>query len=502
MCPEKFSNPLNYRTLGVVAVQSFKNLITTYVGFGIGAINTLVLYVNFFSQEYYGLVGFLLSTATILMPIMAFGTQNTLVKFYSKYEREEQDSFLFLMLLLPFIPIIPGILLSVLGYSFIVEFLTSENPIVQPYIPLMLIIALAMAYFEIFYSWAKVQLQSVFGNVMNEVFHRLGVMFLLILVAFEFISTHTFMYGLCGVYIVRMLLMMAYAFKLRRPVFRKPKVEGLNSIIKYSALIIIAGSIAVMILEIDMFMIGKMVAIENVAYYSVAIYIAAVIAVPARAMHQITYPLTAALLNKRNYGELGILYQKSSLTLFIISGFIFLLIVCNINQLYLLIDPAYANGLAVVLLISSAKLLDNLMGNNNAIIYNSDYYRLVLLLGVILVVIAVLLNLYFIPRLGINGAAIATFIASVGYAAAKIFLVYKKFGLQPFTKKSMWVGLMLLAFIVIFYFWDFDFYPVISIGLKSALITLAYFLIIYFTKPSAEIAGFINGMVKKKSRSE
>jgi len=305
--------------VGVVAVQSFKNLITTYIGFAIGAINTLFLYVNFFSQEYYGLVGFLLSTATILMPIMTFGTQNTLVKFYSKYDRKEQDSFLFLMLLLPFIPVLPAIIATILGYSLIVEFLTSENPIVAPYIPLILIIALVMAYFEIFYSWSKVQLQSVFGNIMNEIFHRLGVMVLLILVAFEIIDTHLFMYGLCGVYTLRMLIMMWYAFRLRKPVFKSPNLSEISPIIKYSALIIIAGSIAVMILEIDMFMIGKMVPIENVAYYSVAIYIAAVIAVPARAMHQITYPLTASLLNNRNFKELRTLYQKSSLTLFIIS---------------------------------------------------------------------------------------------------------------------------------------------------------------------------------------
>ncbi|MGB3775752.1 MAG: oligosaccharide flippase family protein, partial [Leeuwenhoekiella sp.] len=488
--------------VGVVALQSFKNLITTYLGFGIGAINTLILYVNFFSQEYYGLVGFLLSTATILMPIMAFGTQNTLVKFYSKYEGEEQDSFLFLMLLLPFIPLLPAVLVTFLGYSFIVEFLTSQNPIAQPYIPLVFIIALAMAYFEIFYSWAKVQLQSVFGNFMNEVFHRLGVMLLLILVAIDWINTHLFIYLLCCIYLLRMLIMMLYAFKLRRPVFNKPRLEGISPIIKYSALIIIAGSIAVMILEIDMFMIGKMVPIENVAYYAVAIYIAAVIAVPSRAMHQITYPLTAELLNKRNFSELRVLYQKSSLTLFIISGFIFIIIICNIKQLYLLIDPAYADGLAVVLLISSAKLLDNLMGNNNAIIYNSDYYRLVLVLGVLLVIIAIVLNLYFIPRLGINGAAIATFIASVGYAGAKILLVYKKFNLQPFTAKTIWVGLMLGIFIATFYFWDFDYYPILSIALKSLLISLIYFLILYFTNPSPEIEGFVNTIIKRKSRPD
>jgi O-antigen/teichoic acid export membrane protein len=39
---------------------------------------------------------------------------------------------------------------------------------------------------------------------------------------------------------------------------------------------------------------------ENIAYYSVATYIALVISVPSRAMHQIVYPITAKLMHERN----------------------------------------------------------------------------------------------------------------------------------------------------------------------------------------------------------
>ena len=98
----------------------------------------------------------------------------------------------------------------------------------------------------------------------------------------------------------------------------------------YSTLIILGGSVAVLLLEIDRFMINQYIAIENVAYYSVSIFIATVIAVPSRAMHQITYPMTAELMNVNAMGDLKQLYQKSSLTLFIISGLVFLLVVLNL----------------------------------------------------------------------------------------------------------------------------------------------------------------------------
>ena len=62
----------------------------------------MFLYTNFMSETYYGLIAFILSTANIMMPLMAFGVHNTLVKFYSSYKtRNNLNSFLTLILFLP-----------------------------------------------------------------------------------------------------------------------------------------------------------------------------------------------------------------------------------------------------------------------------------------------------------------------------------------------------------------------------------------------------------------
>ena len=103
--------------MGIVRSQSFKNTLYTYIGFIVGAINTLFFYTNFLSETYYGLVGYLLSTATILMPLMAFGVHNTLVKFYSSYtDVVQQQRFTFMMFLLPLAIILP---VGALGLSLI-----------------------------------------------------------------------------------------------------------------------------------------------------------------------------------------------------------------------------------------------------------------------------------------------------------------------------------------------------------------------------------------------
>lgn len=475
--------------MGIVATQSFKNIISTYLGFFIGAINTLFLYTEFLSNAYYGMVGYMLSLAYVIMPLMAFGMHNTLVKFYSSFKtRVSLNSFLTLMLFLPLLIIIPLILITYTSYDIIVGFLSHKNEIIKQYLWHTVFIAIALAYFEIFFAWAKVQMQTVFGNFMKEVFHRAGTMLLLFLLYMKLIDVEQFMTGLVIIYVIRTLVMKIYAFSIKFPIITFNKIQNLTSILKYSFLIIIAGSIATVLLDVDKVMLGYYIDIEQIAYYNVAIFIATVIAVPQRSMHQILMPLSAKYLNDKDFESLEDLYKKSSLNLFIVGGFIFLLIILNINQLYLLIPEEFNGGLLVVFLISISKLYDTALGSNNAILFNSDYYRMVLVLGVVLVFLMVLLNMVFIPWLGINGAGVATFLAIFIYNTIKLYFVYRKFKIFPFTGYTMKIGVLILISILLFYFWDFPFYPIINIAFKSFLIGMVYLFVVYRFNFSEDIS--------------
>ncbi|MFD2550798.1 polysaccharide biosynthesis C-terminal domain-containing protein [Bizionia sediminis] len=484
--------------MGIVANQSIKNTIITYLGFGLGAINVLFLFTEFVSDAYFGLIQYIFSTANVMMPILAFGVHNTLIKFYSSYKtRKSQNSFLLLMLLLPMAIIIPVFLLGYFSYQTISTWLAGSNNIVEGYTWLIFISAVAFAYFEVFYAWSRVQMQSVFGNFMKEVFHRIGTMVLLLCLYVDFITTDQLVYSLTAVYVIRVVIMKLYAFSLRFPSFYVGKIANLSSVLKYSGLIIVAGSVANIILELDKFMINRYVAIENVAYYSVAIYMASVIAVPSRSMHQIISPLTASLLNSGNKVALLELYKKSSLNLCIISGFIFLLVVLNVNELYSIINDSYKQGLVVVLIIGLSKLTDSFLGNNNAILFNSDYYRMVLVLGVFLTVLTVVLNIIFIPRFGINGAAYATFFAILLYNLAKLFFVMIKMHMQPFTKQTLGTIALIAASFLMFYFWDFWWHPMLNIALKSVLITFFYGGFVIYFNLSEDITWRLKALLAK-----
>ena len=93
--------------MGIVINQSINNTITTYLGFILGAFNILFLYTYFLSDEYHGLLAFIISTATIMLPFISLGTHNGIIKFYSSFSNKDQkDSFISVMLIVPLLSVI------------------------------------------------------------------------------------------------------------------------------------------------------------------------------------------------------------------------------------------------------------------------------------------------------------------------------------------------------------------------------------------------------------
>jgi O-antigen/teichoic acid export membrane protein len=480
--------PRNDKKMGIVLNQSLKNTIITYLGFGIGAINTLYLYPFFLGTVFYALTNYILSWANIIMPLLAFGMQNTLVKFYTQYKTEkERAQFLSFTVLIPLLLCIPLVLIGLLFFEPISAYLSKENPVVKDYLWLIPLIGLSMAYFEIFYAWARVHMHSVFGNFVKEVGLRLFSLFALIGVYYKWITVIEFIYVTAIIYFLAFVITMFYAFHVKKPIFQFSIPQNVKDVLVYTFFIILSGSVAVMLLDIDKIMLNQYIKIENIAYYSVATYIASVIAVPSRAMHQITYPITAKLMHENKHDELNDLYKKTSINLQVVGGFVMLCIFVNINQLYIMVPKEYSGGILVVFLIGISKYFDLILGNNNAIIFNSKYYRMVLFLGLFLVILTVGLNNFFIPRYAITGTAVATLLSITLYSLAKLLFVVKRMHLYPFTKQTLYSLVITFGIFVAFYFWEFPFIPIISIGLKSVLVTLLYVYINYKFVVSIEI---------------
>lgn len=476
--------------MGIVFKQSFTNTIILFLGFFIGGVNVLFLYTHFLEAEYFGLITFLLSTANMIMPLMVFGMQHTIIKFFSSYKTKSQrDNFLLTAVILPMAIIIPLSVIGIVFYNHIAEYLSRENIIIEKYTYLIFFISIFMGYFEVFYAWSRVQMKSVFGNFVKEVFARACVTILLIGVHYGWLDSEQFVYAVTLVYLVRMMIMKVYALNLYLPRIKWVGLpDNFKEIVSFSIYIIMAGSAGAILLEIDKFMIPQLKDIAEVAYYSVGVYIASVIAIPSRAMQQIINPITAKELNDNNLPEVQNLYKKSSLNLLIVGGLFFLLINVNVQEVYMIIGkPEYSVGIYVVLIISLSEMVKLSLGTNGAILTNSKYYKAMFYYAIGMAASVIVLNKILIELMGIQGAALATFIVVLVFSFLKIIYLLVKMRMQPFTGKTIkLLGLILILFLIFNYI-PVQLNPFLSIFVKSAVLSLIFMFFVIKMKLSDDM---------------
>tara|TARA_B100000427_G_scaffold61816_2_gene48748 strand:- start:1142 stop:2602 length:1461 start_codon:yes stop_codon:yes gene_type:complete len=480
--------------MSIVVKQSFFNLITIGVAFIIGAFNTLYLYPTFLGSKLQGLVIALLAISNIIQPFLSFGTQHAVIRFYSRYKsKKEKNAVLTLSLIIPFIITAIAIPLFYFYYDQIKVLLFQTENAFSQYAYVILFIAVSTSFFEIFYSWVRVKLKSVFGNFLKELYPRLLITFLLITYTLDYIDFENFILYLIYGYYLRLLIVMVYSFIINKPKISFYFKNDFKEIFRYSFLILLSGAASSIILDIDKSMLSSILTVENVAYYSVAIFIAAVIEIPGRAMFQILSPIVAEVINKNNKKKLKYLLKKSSTNLVLVSSLFFLIINLNLNDFYeMLNQEGYSIGIPIVIIVSFAKLYSMSIGCINNIISNSKYYYYIFWFSIISSVLAVVLNLYLIQDYGIIGAAYATFIVIVIMNSLKLYLVNLKFKIHPYSYDTLKIVILTTFMYVIFNNLQLSFDPVISIAVKSSLILILYTLAAYIFKLSDDVNIFID----------
>ena len=486
--------------MGIVLKQSFINTLMLFLGFAIGGLNVLFLFTHFLHEDYFGLITFLLSAANIILPLLVYGMQHTVVKFFSSYKnKEDKDGFLMTTLVLPLLIIIPLSFIGAYFYETIATWISSENPMIKKYTYLIFITAIFMGYFEVFYAWTKVQFNSVFGNFLNEVFVRICTSLLLFAVYFNWINDEQFIYAVVGVYGLKAIIMKLYALYIYKPKFIFKLPENIKEILSFSTYIIVAGSAAGILLEIDKFMIPQMEQIAQVAYYSVGVYIASVIAIPTRAMQQITSPITAKEMNDNNIPEVEKLYKQTSINLLVAGGLLFLLINLNINELYEIINkPQFTKGIWIVLIISCSKLLELAIGTGNAILINSKFYRMFFYVSLAMALSVIGLNKWLIDLIGIDGAALATLIVMAVYSLIKIVFIQLKLKIQPFEVNTLKIMGLIGGLYFVFSFWNFESHPMLNILFKSILIVISYLFLVRKFHISKDVTSQFNKFFNRK----
>jgi len=256
-------------------------------------------------------------------------------------------------------------------------------------------------------------------------------------------------------------------------------------------------STALWSVKIDILMIGYLVDLQHVAYYSIALYMATLIIIPFRSMSAIATPMIAGFWTNNQLPEISVVLRKVSEVSLAAGSFIFLALWLNIDWIVHILGDKFGDIKWVFFIIGISRIVDSSFSINGGVLLTSKFYKIDLLFQSILVVISILLNFWLIPLFSLEGAALATLIALLIYNMMKWIFLLLKFRFSTFSASTLTALALLISFLILSFYNPLKFQYWLNAIVSVALLSTVYLFTIYRGNLSNELKQSIDRILSK-----
>ncbi len=436
--------------------QSIVSSIVVYIGFAIGFLNTyLFTRQGGFSQAEYGLTGIFMAIANIMYSFANLGMVAYIYKFYPYYNdnlpRKKNDMITWALLfsLVGFcLVVIAGILLK----DLVIRKYGTNSPDLVKYYYYIFPFGLGLTLFTVLEVYGWQLKRSVLTNFLREAQFRLLTTLLIalsftgLIASFDlFIKIYSFTYLAVAAILLGYLLFskqMSFTFSVSR--VTKKFFRKIVTLISF----VYGGSLVFTIsMVIDTIIIAAVLpdGLALAGIYTLAQNIASLIQAPQRGVISSSLGALSKAWKDKDMAKIDRIYHSSSINQLLFSVAMFALIWLNFDDAVLNfhLQHRYLEAAWVFFFIGLMRIVDMGTGVSSQIINTSTSWKFDFITGIILLLVTLPLN-YILTKyyFGIRGPAIANLSAMIIYNTIRYWFLYSKFGLQPFTVKTIYTILL------------------------------------------------------------
>jgi O-antigen/teichoic acid export membrane protein len=461
--------------MSVIKRQTILGTIYSYMGVGVGIFTQALIIPNFFTTQQNGLLQVLFAYALIVAQFASLGYNQAGTRFFSYFRDAENKhrGYLFTGLLFSAVGYAVGCLALYFFKEEIIGTAEADRLLFSRYFGLMVPLSLATMLFYLFDNYAKGLYDTVHGNFYKEFLQRFLIFLSACLVAMGLIDFHIFILlwavGIC----LPTLLMIFRAYRLGNfslaPNLFFFKSGFRRQFYSFSLFSVATGFSSIIITQLDKLMVKEYLGLSNTGIYATSILFGSVMTISYNITAKASTAIVLDAMHSQEYGKVESIYKKSGVTQLILGCLILLVTWVNVDLLFSFIKPAYAAGKWALIIIGLGKLFELANGVNTLILAYSKYYKLDSVLIALFIVVLYLLNRFFIPLYGLNGAALAAVASVTYYNVTRTFLIWKYFRIQPFSLGQ----LLILALGAVVLLLGFQL-PALGESLFERLLTVAY----------------------------
>ncbi len=504
--------------MGIVARQSIKGTIATYIGVAVGIITTFFIQTKALQPEQIGLIDILLQCSLLFGGLAQLGTTSSAMRYYPFFKDEEHrdHGFFGWTVLVPFIGFAFFLLTFFAFKGSIVHFFTKDSEVgtdlFAKYVNFVIPLAFFMLYISVFETNSNLLLRIVLPKFIREVGLRVGTLAIYLLYYYKIIDFDGVIVSFCVLYGLATLVNIVYLLSLKRVSFKiewdyiKPELK--RDFLFYTLFMITAALAGNVIPMLSKFFVAGEAGFRLAGVFTIATNIAAVVEMPYRSLGAISRPHISEAMAKQNIKQANVLCKTVALHQFIAGTFVFFLIWINIDFIFDLLPNGdiYRLGKWAVLLLSLSRLLFSTFSVASTALSYSKYYYYSLIFTILLASTSIMLNQWLVPKWDINGGALANVMSYFIYYILLLSFIRWKIGVNPISVKMFPVATIVLVMFGLNWLWTFALTPrfagllvkpIFGLGIDAVLKSVVFLVLGIGTLYKLKVSFSVNDLIDK-----
>lgn len=499
--------------MGIVFRQSFKGSVINLIGVGIGFVTTFFIVTELLTPEEIGLTRVLVEAATLVGGYALLATNSSAIRYYPYFHTDDgrDRGFLRLLLIFPFVGLLIFGALYLLFREPLVDFFAPKGggeDLFRSYYYVVLPLMLLITYQTILEVYCTLRQRIAIPKLSREVILRVLLLLAYIIYGLGVVDFRSFILVFVFSYGVMMVVTLLYSLKISPKALAAPIVLPERVLRKdfrnYTLFTVLSAMGSSVVQRLDLFMVSSELGLASAGVYTIAFFIVAVIEMPSRSLSAMSAPLVSAAIHRGEYQEINRIFREVSNNQLLVGALLLLLIWINVDTIFWVIPNSqiYVQGKWVIFFLGLGKLVDLSFSFGNAILRYSKYYFWTLAYTIMVMAVTIVLNLYFIERWGITGAAIATMITYVVSYACQQLVLWRKMQVTPVNGQMAWILVAFGLLLVVDYFLPHWGHPLVDSAWRTGVIGIFGWLMMRreetFARLIAQVRGSITKLIRKQ----
>jgi len=423
-------------------------LLSQLSGFAFGLVLSLIL-ARYFGAANLGLYSLTFTIYGLILLVAALGVPVAAIKFAAEYKGSQSkldevasSAVLSSLALGTVVALVLAIFSPALAALFHTPSFVTFLLVLSPIFPFSFVAGALASFLNGIREMRYYALAAILQSILTL---ALGLLFI------------SFGFGALGVVLATVLAAVGYCLYLLRvcrnyfhltPHNLRPMTRDL---ISFGAKTMLASGINQISYQSDILFIGYFLTATQVGYYTVAVTLSTFFWIIPQSVQQITYPAITHYWVEKDTAAIQTVVSKSIKYSTVVLLPIGLGVTFFSRYIVLILGSAFVNAIVPALILLLGTIINGALQRPiGSILYSLGFPQLNLKIFTVAAATNVVLNILLIPRIGINGASIATVVSYTGITGLTLFYAHKISGITIDFNWIAKIGSLSAAFLAVY----------------------------------------------------